>query len=235
MGLGTILLGLSLLLAGCTARTTPPQVAAQAPQPTGEPRTVTDLSQISSASTVTIPLPETSAKDLAAGTCANRDLNATVQQNVERLFVANVNQLRYHEGRAEAPGAVTLLNDKAQKFSGFAYQLLNQTLAAARSLEAERLEGRKLPQDISAMVLTAVMDSAGRLTEISVESHSGDRQIDQIIIDSSKKGLWSRNPPSAAIGTDGSYRVRLRCLINSSSFDYKGRYQYDTQLGLAIL
>ncbi len=164
-----------------------------------------------------------------------RNQNAIVQENIERLFVSNLNQLRYHEGRAAAPGDTALLNDKARQFSEFSYQLLNQTLTAARAIEPDRLEGRNLPVDIAPVVLTAVMDPQGRLREISIESQSGDHQVDQIIIDSCKKGLWSRNPPEQALSSDGMYRVRIKGYIRAYSFDLKGRYKYETELGLGIL
>jgi hypothetical protein len=79
------------------------------------------------------------------------------------------------------------------------------------------------------------MDSQGRLTEISIEAHTGNHLIDQIFIDSCKQGLWSRNPPAQAIGSDGMYRVRVKGFIRVSGVNFKGRYQYETQLGLGIL
>jgi hypothetical protein len=235
-----ILLGLAVLLSGCATQPSQPstnsslETNGERPSPSlNEPRTVTDLSQISSAPVAAAPISQPALPDLQTG--ANPSLNPTVQQNVESLFIANVDQLRYHEGKALAPGDTSLLNDKARKFSGFSYQLLNQTLAAARNIEPDRLEGRKLPEDIAPMVLTAVMDSQGRLTEISIESHTGDHQIDQIIIDSCKQGLWSRNPPAQALGSDGNYRLRVRGYIRAYSFDYRGQYKYQTEFGLAIL
>jgi hypothetical protein len=80
-----------------------------------------------------------------------------------------------------------------------------------------------------------VMNSKGRLTEISIESHSGDHQVDQIIIDSCKQGLWSRNPPEQALDEDGTYRLRIKGYIRAYSFDLKGQYKYETELGLGIL
>lgn len=235
-----ILLGLALAIAGCASQSSEPATdsqaaaAAQATPSSGEPRTVTDLSQISSAQAVQPQMMQLNSPDSSA-VDSKHNPNATVQQNVERLFVSNVNQLRYREGRADTPGNIALLNDKAREFPVFSYQLLNQTLAAARTIEPDRLAGRKLPLDIAPMVLIAVMDSQGRLTEISIESHSGDHQVDQIIIDSCKQGLWSRNPPAQALGSDGMYRVRIRGYIRAYSFDFKGRYNYETEFGLGIL
>jgi len=236
-----ILLGLAVAIAGCVSQ--PPEPPSDLPAPavpaqtnpnSDQPRTVTDLSQISSSRDVQAPMPRLNSPGSSAADSAHIS-NVEVQQNVERLFVSKVNQLRYREGHADAPGDTTLLNEKAQKFSEFSYQLLNQTLTAARSIESERLAGRKLPVDIAPMVLTAVMDSEGRLTEISIDSHSGDHQVDQIIIDSCKQGLWSRNPPQQALRTDGMYRLRIRGYIRAYSIDFKGRYKYQTMLALGVL
>jgi hypothetical protein len=227
-----------MALTGCTSQSSGPPTDSQSTTDTtapnsGEPRTVTDLSQISPGKAIPAPIPQLNSNSSAAeGPSAN---SVVVQQNIERLFVSNANQLRYREGRADAPGDTTLLNDKAREFSEFSYQLLNQTLKAARTIEPDRLAGRKLPLDIAPMVLTAVMDSRGRLNEIAIESHSGDHQVDQIIIESCKQGLWSRNPPAQAVSADGMYRLRIKGYIRAYSIDRKGRYKYETELGLGIL
>ena len=209
------------------------QATANTASNSGEPRTVNDLSEISSARTVQAPISALNSTSSAAQ--AEHNPNTIVQQNIERMFVSNVDQVRYREGRSNAPGQVSLLNDKARKFSEFSYQLLNQTLTAAHSIEPDRLAGRKLPIDISPMVLTASMDSEGRLRDIAIDSHTGDHQVDQIIIDSCKQGLWSRNPPAGAMNPDGTYRLRIEGYIRAYSFDFKGRYKYETRLGLALL
>jgi hypothetical protein len=195
-----------------------------------EPRSITSLSEISTHSALQMP-----TQPPVTTTSAPADPNAVVQQNIERLVVAQASQARYREGPAPAAATTTLLNDKARTYSEFSFQLLNQVLAAARSIESDRLHSRKLPDNIGSTVLTGVMDHEGRLTEISIEAHSGDHQLDTIIIDACKRGLWSRNPPAGAIGADGMYRVRLRAQIRAVSFDRYGQYHYQTELGLALL
>ena len=236
-----IILGLALAVAGCAGQSAEPSPrstiqpdAATTSANSYEPRSVTDLSQISSAAAVQTPAFQMSSADSSAAQPEHTS-NAMIQQNIERMFVSKVDQLRYREGHADAPGQTTLLNDKARRFSEFSYQLLNQTLTAARSIEPDRLAGRKLPEDIAPMILTATMDSQGRLTEISIDSHSGDHQVDQIIIDSCKQGLWSRNPPQQAMGEDGRYRLRLRGYIWAYSVSFKGLYKYQTEFALGIL
>jgi hypothetical protein len=196
-----------------------------------QPRSITSLSEISTHGALQMP-PQPTPVSTAS---APADPNAVVQQNIERLVVAQASQARYREGPAAAAATTTLLNDKARTYSEFSFQLLNQVLAAARSIESDKLNSRKLPDNVGSTVLTGVMDHEGRLTEISIEAHSGDHQLDTIIIDACKLGLWSRNPPARAIGADGVYRVRLRAQIRAVSFDRYGQYHYQTELGLALL
>ena len=231
-----VVLGLTIAVAGCASQSMAPSVdspdtGTKTTSNSDEPRRITDLSEISSAKALPGPMALKSNPSATTATTPS----TIAQQNIERLFVSNADQLRYHEGRPDAPGATMLLNDKARKFPQFSYRLLNQTLQVAHDIEPERLEGRRLPEDLSPMLLTAVMDSQGRLTELEIESHSGDRRVDQIIIDSCKRGLWSRNPPVEAIGTDGMYRLRMRGYIRAYSIDRKGQYKYQTELGLGIL
>lgn len=231
-----VILGLAIAVAGCATHSSGPasdssDIGTKPASNPDEPRSITDLSQISPVKAMPEPMALKSNPSATEATSTN----STVQQNIDRLFVSNVDQLRYREESPDAPGETRLLNDKAREFSEFSYQLLNQTLKAARDIEPDRLAGRRLPQDISPLVVTAVMDAQGRLTEIQIESHSGDRQVDQIIIDSCKQGLWSRNPPVAAVGTDGMYRLRVTGYIRAYSIDRKGQYKYQTELGLGIL
>ena len=217
-----------------SAQSSPEAVATPPPASLEQPRTVTDLSQISSVHTIAVPTPQaTPPGEEPPATDTNQ--NAVTQRNIERLFVANLDQARYHEGSAPAPGETNLLNDKARKFADFSFAMLNQTMTAARSLEPDRLKGRKLPDNIGAIELTAMLDAQGRLTEISIESHSGDHQIDEIIVDACKTGVWSRNPPAPAMDPDGKYRVRIRGQITAYSFDRNGVYHYRTNLGLGLL
>jgi hypothetical protein len=231
-----------LLLGGCAGNerapaSSPAPVAIITPPaaPASElPHPVTDLSQISSANPVVIPTPQITPQSQPSP-AAESNPSAETQHNIERLFVANIDQSRFHEGREPAPGDTSLLNDKARQYSDFSFAILGQTLSAARAIEPGRLKGRKLPAEIGTIELTATMDSEGRLTDIAIESHTGDHEVDEVIIDACKRGIWSRNPPAGALDADGNIRVRLRAQIKAYSFDRYGNYHYRTELGLALL
>jgi hypothetical protein len=201
-------------------------------------RVITNLSQLSSAPSA---IPSISAQNLVSGAAALHDTaprpneaQKLADSNLEHLYLSKQHSI-VHGGEARAAGDRTLLNAKARQFAEFAYALLNQTLAAAQELEAGKLEEHKLPDEIKPMILTAMMTPEGKLTDIAVEQHSGVGAVDRIIIDACKKGLWTMNPPKAALADDGMFRMRIEGVVNNYSYDLEGNYHYITHLGLALL
>jgi hypothetical protein len=223
------------IAAGCTAGPAPQATAAAPQAASGTPHVITDLSQLSSAATtMSVPAATPSA---SADTNRPPDLNSTVQNNIDRFFVATAPDSGFNREppKSTGPTQTTLLDPKAEQFPDFSYPMLNRTLKAVQGFERDRLSQRKLRDDMARVVLVAVMTPDGKLTEIAIEQHSGDRAVDQIVIDACKEALWSRNPPAAALSNDGSYRLRVEGLITNYQFDRDGKYTYTTRLGLALL
>jgi len=177
--------------------------------------------------------PEPDAVSTASG-AASTDTNAAVQANIDRFFGSNAEQARYGEAAPRPPGDASLGNEKARRFGDFSYVLARRTLAAAQDLEPDKLSHRKMRDDLRQVILTAVLDQDGRLTEIIIEQHSGDQAVDQLFIAACKKALWSRNPPLEARADDGNYRLRIAGRIINYSFDRDGKYTYRTQLELSL-
>jgi hypothetical protein len=233
---GALIIAL-VITSGCASRAAPTKQTDSDVLPTPErPRVVTDLSQVSSANTAT-KLPPSQLQNLAnsPSIAMNQNPNAVVQSNIDRFFVSTAPKLRYTEDPTPPPGDTRLLNAKANQFADFGYDLLRQTIAVAQKLEPDKFESRKLPSELKTVVLIAVMDRIGRLTEIVIEQHSGDSRVDQLVVEACKQGLWSRNPPAGAIASDGNFRLRIQSRINNYSINREGKYTYDTHLGLAIL
>lgn len=223
---------------GCALKPAANESPAAAATPTpsiDEPHMVTNLNEISSANTVAGLLPGELAPTPAATPAPASNANAETQRNIDRFFASTAPSIRYSGEPAAPPGETRLLNDKAKKFGDFSYALAKQTLTAVQTLEAQKLHQRKLSTDLRPVILTAVMTPQGRLTEISIDQHSGDIEIDQIFIDACKQGLWSRNPPRQALAGDQNYRVQVSGIIYNYSFDRFGKYVYETQLGLGLL
>jgi hypothetical protein len=165
---------------------------------------------------------------------ANRSARATAEANISRYFASDPDRLRYTEEATPPPGEAKLDNAKARQFSQFAYPLAQHTLKAAQDL-LETLDKRKLPDGLKPVVLTAVMDPVGRLTEIVIVQHSGDIAVDRLVIEACKKGLWVRNPPEDARASDGNYRLRIDGTITNHTVNWHGYFTYTTQIGLSIL
>jgi hypothetical protein len=202
-------------------------------------RVITNLSQLSSAPAA---IPAANAQALVSGAAKLHHQTTPSPLSAQDLADANLaHMLRsktdsgIHGCEVRAAGDRTLLNAKAKKFPEFSYDLLNQTLVAAQKLEPGRLEGRKLPDEIKPMILSAVMTPEGKLTDIAIEQHSGMGTVDRIIVDACKQGLWAMNPPPGALANDGKYRMRIEGAVNNYDQTLKGKFHYITHLGLALL
>jgi hypothetical protein len=138
-------------------------------------------------------------------------------------------------GSEKNPATVRLLNDKAAKFGNFADIILDRIYG--RLIVAERTEEisrTKLPTDIKAVIITAIMDKSGKLTELILEQHSGKARIDQMMIDVCKKSIWYENPPVEALSGDGNYKLTIKMkLENFASLD-STHWSFTTDLGLGI-
>ena len=138
-------------------------------------------------------------------------------------------------GNEANPGTVRLLNSKAAKFGNFAGVILDRIYA--RLIQAERTEEisrTRLPTEIKAVVITAIMDKKGKLTELILEQHSGKAKIDQMMLDVCRKSIWYENPPAEALSADGTYQLTIRLkLENYASLD-ETHWSFTTDLGLGI-
>jgi hypothetical protein len=138
-------------------------------------------------------------------------------------------------GTERNPATARLLNAKAAKFGNFAAVILDriyaQLIVAERSDEISRT---KLPADIRPVVITAILNKSGKLTELILEQHSGKAKIDKMLIDVCKKSIWYENPPVGALADDGTYKLTIRMkLENFASLD-EHHWSFTTDLGLGI-
>jgi hypothetical protein len=138
-------------------------------------------------------------------------------------------------GNEENPGTVRLLNAKAAKFGSFAGIILDRIYA--RLIEAERTEEIsriKLPTEIKAVVITAVLDKRGKLTELVLEQHSGKSKIDQMMLDVCRKSIWYENPPVEALASDGTYQLTIRLKLENYASSDEAHWSFITDLGLGL-
>jgi hypothetical protein len=217
----------AIFAAGCAADDKPPAPMPDAGQ--SQPQLLTDLSTVSDAhvdplaSVNAVPAPgEGLLRESAAVTPGPRTYQ--IDPGISREI-----------GTERNPATVRLLNPKAAKFGNFADVILDRIYG--RLIVAERTEEisrTKLPTDIKAVIITAIMDKSGKLTEIILEQHSGKARIDQMLIDVCKKSIWYENPPVEALSGDGDYKLTIKMKVeNFASLD-GGHWSFTTDLGLGI-
>ena len=128
-----------------------------------------------------------------------------------------------------------MLNAKAAQFANFSQVILDRIFAQAQLAErAEEISSTKLPPDIKPVVITAIMDKSGKLTELILEQHSGRGRIDQMMIAVCKKAIWYRNPPPEALSGDGNYKITIRCKLTNFASKDEAHWSFFTSLAVGI-
>jgi hypothetical protein len=138
-------------------------------------------------------------------------------------------------GNDANPGKVRLLNDKAAKFGTFSGVILDHIYA--HLIEAERTEEisrTRLPTEIRAVIITAIMDKSGKLTELILEQHSGRANIDQMMLNVCKKSIWYPNPPVDALSDDGTYKLTIKLTLENYASSDEHHWSFHTDLGLGL-
>ncbi|HTT75715.1 MAG TPA: hypothetical protein VMF50_06990 [Candidatus Binataceae bacterium] len=202
----------------------------------GGPRVITDLSQLSSAPTAA-PMNSAEEKAFIKTETASGTQAEVTRYNIDRFYLAQqpFELDPRQETAVKFKGDVTLLNKKAARYPEFSYEMLNRTLPVAERMAAATLGGRELPSGIRPVILTATLTPTGRLSDIAIEQHSGVADVDHIMIDACKQGLWGMNPPAAAAALDKSYKVHFEGVVYNYSYNRYGVYTYITHIGVGLL
>jgi hypothetical protein len=223
-----MLFAVAIFAAGCAADDKPP---LPAPDSGPQPKLLSDLSTVSDA-----PINPLAAANAAParGEGMLHDSSPNAVTAGPRTFQMEPGISRV-VGNESNPGTVRLLNAKAAQFGDFSALILDRIYA--RLIEAERTEEisrTRLPTDIRPVVITAIMNKSGKLTELILEQHSGKAKIDQMILDVCKKSIWYQNPPAAAISSDGTYKLTVKLKMENYASTDEHHWSFITDLGLGI-
>jgi len=215
------------LFAGCASSAQP--LPAPVPENVTRPRVVSDLSSLSSAPTTTSMHLPTSPPPAPS---ADAESPASAAQDVQRFFVEPGRE-RF-VGKAAAPAQERLLNAKAAKFAEFSGTLLHQVMTAAIELEHGDMETKVVPDNVNPVIITAIMNKDGKLKELIIDQRSGSGALDHLMVEACKQGLWTSNPPPAAL-TDGQYRFRIEGRLKNFTTSDQKHWEFETHVGLALL
>ncbi len=222
----TAVLALTIFAAGCAADEKPPPPA---PDAGSQPKLLSDLSSVSD-----MPINPLAAVNAAParGDALLEDTGPVTSG--PRTYEADPGISRT-VGNEANPGTVRLLNAKAAKFGTFSGTILDHIYA--RLIEAERSEEiarTKLPTDLRAVIITAIMDKNGKLTELILEQHSGKAKIDKMLLEVCKKSIWYENPPVDALSGSGDYRLTIKLKLQNYASSDEHHWSFITDLGIGV-
>jgi len=222
-----MLIAIAIFAAGCAADDKPPPPA---PDSGPQPKLLSDLSSVS----------DVHINPFAANAAPARG-EGLLHDSSPEAFTAGPRTFQTDPGISRVvgnesnPGTVRLLNAKAAQFGDFSALILDRIYA--RLIEAERSEEisrTRLPTDLRAVVITAILNKSGKLTELILEQHSGKAKIDQMMLDVCKKSIWYENPPTAAISGDGTYKLTIKLKMENFASSDEHHWSFTTDLGLGI-
>src|SRR6266481_8579368 len=214
----------AVVMLGCNAERPLPQ-AVPLSEPT--PRVLSDLSSLGSGQE---PRPHSDVSSIGpqkskTATGAESQTDA----NLNRLFLETPGSGQF-AGTAEAPGETRLTNPKAAQFAVFSRTLLRQLFVATQQLERKDLVNEVLSSNTQAVLISAVLDSTGKLTDLVLEQQSGSGRIDQMMLKACKIGLWATNPPPAAVASDGNYYLKIEAkVMNFNRTTQANVWNFDTR------
>jgi hypothetical protein len=138
-------------------------------------------------------------------------------------------------GNDRNPATVRLLNDKAAQFDNFCSVILDRIYVQLTIAEkTEEISRTKIPTELKAAVVTAIMDKKGKLIEIILEQHSGKAKIDNLLVDVCKKGIWYENPPAGALSGDGNYKLTIKLKLENFASADSTHWTFTTDLGIGL-
>ncbi len=138
-------------------------------------------------------------------------------------------------GTDRNPGTVRLLNDKAAQFDNFCAVLLDRIYIQLTIAEkTEEISRTRIPTELKAAIVTAIMDKKGKLIEIILEQHSGKAKIDNLLIDACKKGIWYENPPEGALSGDGDYKLTIKLKLQNFASSDSTHWSFITDLAIGL-
>jgi hypothetical protein len=221
----TALFTAAIFAAGCAEQPPPP------PAPNGDtqPKVLNNLNDV--VATPVNPLAIDQVPARGEGLLVD---NAPDSSGPQRIDLADPGVSR-DIGNDRNPATVRLLNDKATQFDNFCSVILDRIYVQLTIAEkTEEISRTKIPTELKAAVVTAIMDKKGKLIEIILEQHSGKAKIDNLLVDVCKKGIWYENPPAGALSGDGNYKLTIKLKLENFASTDSTHWTFTTDLGIGL-
>ena len=215
----------AIFAAGCADQPPPPP----APVGGGQPKVLSSLNDV--AATPVNPLAVDPVPKRGEGLLVDTAPGSGGPQRVDLTDPGVSRDI----GTDRNPGTVRLLNDKAAQFDTFCAVILDRIYVQLTIAEkTEEISRTKIPTELKAAVVTAIMDKKGKLIEIILEQHSGKAKIDNLLIDVCKKGIWYENPPEGALSGDGNYKLTIKLKLQNFASSDSTHWSFITDLAIGL-
>ncbi len=118
-----------------------------------------------------------------------------------------------------APGSITMLNTKADRFAPFVRRIGTRVFQNLLIHQRRDLDANEVFAAREVVTIRALLDPRGKLTGLEVMDRSGSAAMDQTLLDALREAAFDDNPPKPAANTDGNFEFLFQAQIAANVVD----------------
>ncbi len=118
-----------------------------------------------------------------------------------------------------APGSITMLNTKADRFAPFVRRIGTRVFQNLLIHQRSDLDASEVFAAREVVTIRALLDPRGKLTGLEVIDRSGSAAMDQTLLDALREAAFDHNPPKPAANTEGNFEFLFQAQIAANVID----------------
>lgn len=115
-----------------------------------------------------------------------------------------------------APGSLTMLNTKADRFAPFVRRVGTRVFQNLLIYQRRDLDAPDILAATQLVTVRAKLDSTGKLKSLEVVDRSGSPAMDRTLVEALRQAAFDPNPPSGASNVDGDFEFIFQAQILAS-------------------
>lgn len=115
-----------------------------------------------------------------------------------------------------APGQLTMLNTKADRFAPFVRRVGTRVFQNLLIYQRRDLDAPDILAASQIVTVRAILDPTGKLDRLEVVDRSGSPAMDRTLVEALRQAAFDPNPPSGAANVDGNFEFIFQAQILAS-------------------
>ena len=114
-----------------------------------------------------------------------------------------------------APGSLTMLNTKADRFAPFVRRVGTRVFQNLLIYQRRDLDVAEILAANQQVTVRAILDPSGRLKNLEVIDRSGSHAVDDTLLDALREAAFDHNPPPEAANEAGEFEFLFQAQLSA--------------------